>query len=137
MSSITAPTSGRPRYPHPLRSGTPTMGPRRFQSGAGAASILALARGLLPGLPAHLLFEPPLGRAAGRCDSLLSPQLLRSLPELLRDLRPLEIAAERRVLDVVVGSELPQRLAGRPAPNQLRVGNELAQSTPALHNERF
>jgi len=33
---------------------------------AGAALLLALARGLLLGLPAHLLFGPPLGRAAGR-----------------------------------------------------------------------
>ena len=38
---------------------------------------------------------------------------------------------------VVVGSELPQRLAGRPAPNQLRVGNELAQSTLTLHSKGF
>ena len=51
-------------------------------------------------------------------------------------LGPLEVAAERRVGDVVVGGELPQGLAGRPASNQLLVGNEPAQSTPALHGRK-
>jgi hypothetical protein len=49
------------------------------------------------------------------------------------DQRPHKVAAERRMGDPVVGGEPPQGLAGRPAPNQLRVGNEPAQSTPALH----
>ncbi len=74
-------------------------------------------------------------RAALPCGSLLDPQLRCSLLELLRDLRPIEIAPQRRVCDVVVGSELPQRLAGRSAPNQPGIGNELAQSTPTLHRK--
>jgi hypothetical protein len=57
-------------------------------------------------------------------------------PYLLRELRPLEVAAERRVGDLVVGGELPQGLAGRPASNQLLAGNEPAQSTPALHGRK-
>jgi len=60
---------------------------RRSSSRSRAACFLAF--------PAHLLFQPPLGRAAGRCGSLLGPQLRRSLLDLLRDLRPLEIAALR------------------------------------------
>ena len=88
------------------------------RGGTGAARPLALGRGLFPRLPAHLSLEPPpLRRASGR----FGPQLLRGLFDLLRDLRSLEVAPERRVGNLVVGGELPQGLTGRPAPNQLRV----------------
>jgi hypothetical protein len=63
---------------------------------------------------------------------LLGPKLPPRLRELLFDLRPHEIAAEGRVRDDVVGCELPQRLAGRAAANQLRVGNQPTQPTPSF-----
>jgi hypothetical protein len=64
---------------------------------------------------------------------LLGPKLPPRLGELGFDLRPHEIAAEGRVRDAVVACELPQRLAGRAAANQLRVGNQPTQPTPSLH----
>ena len=56
-------------------------------------------------------------------DSLVMAAYWGSTP---LDLRALEVAPERRMRYVVVASKLAQGLAGRPAPNQLGVGNELA-----------
>ena len=36
--------------------------------------------------------------------------------------------------DVVVEREVSKGLAGRPPPDQRSIGNELSQSTPALHD---
>jgi hypothetical protein len=63
----------------------------------------------------------------------LGPSQLPGLPELPARVRPAEETAERRVPDAVVRGERPQRLTGRPAAKQLRVGNEPTQSTLALH----
>jgi hypothetical protein len=112
---------------------TASAGSDRVHGCLGPARPLTLDPGLLLGPPAHLPFQAPLGRATGGDGSLLGPELAGSLLQLLCDLRPLEVAPERRVLDVVVGSELPQRLAGRSAPNQRLVGNEPTQSPPPLH----
>ncbi len=71
-----------------------------------SARLLSLTRGLLSGLPPYLLFKPPLKRTAIRQSSLHRTQLVGRLSELLRDLRPLEVAQERRVHDVVVGSNV-------------------------------
>lgn len=103
------------------------------QGGAELARLFAFGRGLLCGLAAYRPFEPPLGGAAGGERLLLGPQLPPGLPELLSHLRAREIAAERRVRDAVVAGELPQRLAARPPPQQLRVGNQPAQSPAAFH----
>src|SRR5262249_18843683 len=97
---------------------------------AGAARLPAPGRGLPPGPPAQAALRPS---PRPPPPPLFGAQQLRGLPELPRDLGPREIAAERRVRDPVVGGERPQRLAGRPPPKQLRVGNEPAQSSPALH----
>jgi len=71
--------------------------------------------------------------ATTEADELEPAPRLRSRLDLLRELRSLEVAAERRMGDVVVGGELPQGLAGRPASDELLVGYEPAQSTPVLH----
>jgi hypothetical protein len=110
----------------PRAAYTASAGTALARGSAGTARLLTLGRGLLLGHPAHLSLEPPLG-------PLLGAPLLRGLSELLSDLGSLEVAAEGRVGDVVVAGELSQRLTGRPAPEQLRVGNEPAQSRPALH----
>jgi hypothetical protein len=102
-----------------------------------ATGILTLPPSLLLRLLAHLPVKPLLLHAPLRGDSLRQPQPLHSLLELFRNIRPFEIVAERRVLNVVVGSERPQRLTGRPAPNQLRIGNEPPQSTLTLHANGF
>ena len=64
---------------------------------------------------------------------LLGPQKLHGLLELLGDLRPGEVAAERGVRSPVSGSELPERLASRPAASQLGIGLQAAKSAVALH----
>jgi hypothetical protein len=72
----------------------------------------------------------------GGARSLLGLKLLRGLAELRFDLGPREEAAERAVRDVVVGCERPQRLAGRPSPKQLRVGDEPTRSAPPRDVDR-
>ena len=67
-----------------------------------------------------------------RCARLARPEAA-ALRELGFDLRPREIAADGGVRDAVVACELPERLAGRAAANQLRVGNQPTQPTPSAH----
>ncbi len=83
------------------------------------------------------MLKPPLSQTAARKGSLPSPKFLPSLPELPRHVRALEKSAKRRMRDVVVRCELAQRLIGRPAPDELRVWNELAESTSTLHRWEF
>jgi hypothetical protein len=63
---------------------------RRHRDGAAAEGTLALERGLLPGVPAHLPLEPLLGRAAGGFGSPRGSQQLLGLGELLPGLGPRE-----------------------------------------------
>ena len=63
------------------------------ESSAPPARLHPLGRNLLPGLPAHFLFQPSLSRAARSKGSLRGPTLLNSLLQLLFHLRPLEKAA--------------------------------------------
>jgi hypothetical protein len=65
--------------------------------------------------------------------ALLGPKLPPRLRELGFDLRPREISAYGGVRDAVVACELPQRLAGRAAADQPRVGNQPTQPTGSLH----
>jgi hypothetical protein len=74
--------------------------------------------------------------AVGGARSLLGSKLVRGLAELRLDLGPREEAAERAVRDVVVGGERLQRLAGRPAPKQLRVGDQPTRSAPPRDVDR-
>jgi hypothetical protein len=82
--------------------------------------LLPLERGLFVGPPTHLWLEPP---PCGGARALLGPKLPSRLRELLFDLRPREIAADGGVRDAVVSRKLAERLAGRAAADQLRVGN--------------
>src|SRR5439155_19121679 len=91
---------------------------------------LALGGGLPLGRRSHVPLQSP---PACCHRSLLGRERLDCLPQLPRDLRPGEVAAERRVRDLVVGGEPPQRLAGGSASNQLPVRNEPAKSALALH----
>ncbi len=97
---------------------------RRCHRGAGATIVSPLA---------HLLFEPPLGGAAGPKLPLLASKLHPRLFELLFHLRPAEIAAERRVRHVIIAGQIAQRFARRPTPNQRLVDNEPAQATATFH----
>ena len=63
---------------------------------------------------------------------MLGPKLPPRLRELGFDLRPREIAADGGVRDAVVACELPERLAGRAAANQLRVGTSRRSRRRAL-----
>ena len=53
--------------------------------------------------------------------------------EPVKDVRAGEVAAERAERDPIVGSELPEYLAGGSAANQLSVGLQAAKSAVALH----
>lgn len=95
--------------------------------------LLRFRRGLLFRPLTDTLLESPLIRLAPRQGSLASPKLLPSLPKLPCHVWPLEEAAKRGVRDVVVRRELPQGLVSRPAPDEVRVRNELTESTLTLH----
>ena len=56
---------------------------------------------------AHLPFEALLGQVTVGRGAPLEAQLFGRFPELFCDFRPLEIAQEGRVGDVVVSGELP------------------------------
>ncbi|MGH3082731.1 MAG: hypothetical protein ACRDNP_01505 [Gaiellaceae bacterium] len=67
--------------------------------GSGVAGLRAFERGLLSRPPAHLLLPLPLGRPLRSRRPLLGPQQPGLLPDLARDLRAGEVAAERRMPD--------------------------------------
>ncbi len=98
-----------------------------------AAPPLTLTGGLLFGPPVHLRFEPPLGQATGAKPPRFGPKLPRRLFQFLVQLRPGEIAAERRVRDAIVAREFAQRFARRATPNQRPVGREPAQAAATFH----
>lgn len=74
-----------------------------------------------------------LGREADRQLALFTAKLPSHVLELLFHTGAGEVASERRVRNVIVLGDLPQRLAGRSTPQQLLVGDEPAQPTETFH----
>ncbi len=66
------------------------------------------------------------GSGVDRNESAWNATIIRDVPA---------DAAQRRVRNPIGAGELAQRLAGQPAPQQLRVGNEPAQTTTPLHSQ--
>ena len=87
---------------------TPPAGCALGRESTNATIVLALPRGLLLRLPAHLPLDPPFLRLPIRRDSLRQPQPLRNLLQLVRHIRPLEVIQQGRVSDSVVGRQRPQ-----------------------------
>src|SRR5438876_756023 len=74
---------------------------------------------LLPRLPSHLPPHPPLASPARSGGASLSPHTLPCFPQLPRELRPGEIATQRRMRNPVLGSKRPQRFPRRPPAHEL------------------